>query len=132
MRYCPDCGTPHECAAVTARELDRTAVELMRLQTNRDIEVARLNTGAAKSIAATEAEHSADHAEGVAEGMETALDAVSGADDQPAPAGDPIVIDAGDDEDPGEPADDMTPPIAIPEPREPKSSGWWDGYAAKR
>lgn len=132
MRYCQDCGTPHECIN-EQRELDKTRVEMMRLETNRDIEVARINAGAARSIAATEAEHSADHAEGVAEGMETALDAVSGGGD-PAPVGDPIVIDSGDDADP-EPdlADDVTPPVVIPEPREPKSnSGWWDGYASKR
>lgn len=133
MKYCPNCGTGHECS-VTG-ELDRTAVELMRLQTNRDIEVARLSAGAAKHIADVEAENSAEHAEGVAEGMETALEAVSGggAEDAGEPEGDPIVIDDGTDaEDVTEAEDDITPPVVVPDAGPAKPAGWWSGYSASR
>lgn len=126
MRFCQDCGTPHECAAENAAEKAEVAIE--RLRTNRDIEVARINASAAKDIAETEAENSADHAEGIAEGMETALDAVTGADEA-EPEGAPIVIaDPEPDPEPeGEP--DTAPPVVdIPEPRTPSRSGWWDGY----
>lgn len=134
MKYCPDCGTPHECIT-EQRELDKTAVEIKRLETNRDIEVARLSAGAARHIADAEADHSAEHAEGVAEGMETALDAITGGGETAEPAGDPIVVEAGDEaaeETEAEEDDDVTPPVIIPEPSAPKAAGWWSGYASKR
>ena len=129
MRYCADCGTPHECLNET-REVDKTAIELKRLETHRDIEVARLTAGADKHIADVQAEHSAEHAEGLAEGMETALDAISGNDGAESGEGDPIVIDGGD---PGpepepEPAADLEPPVVEVPDTPAKSSGYWGAY----
>jgi hypothetical protein len=132
VKYCPECGTSHECVT-EQRDLDRTAVEIKRLETNRDIEVARLQAGAAKHIADAEAEHSADYAEGRAEGVTETLEAVSGGGDPaPEPAGEPIVVEAGEEDEDGETEDDVTPPVVVPEPAEPKAAGWWSGYAASR
>lgn len=126
MRYCPDCGTPHECEAENGRE--KSEVAIVRLQTQRDIEVARINAAAAKTIAETEAENSSDRAEGIAEGMETALDAVAGGPEEPE--GEPIVVEAEPDGEPEpEPGPDNEPPVVeVSEPAAPRSRGWWDGY----
>jgi hypothetical protein len=97
MRYCPDCGTSHECIAEEAKTerdaIDRE-VEITRLNTRRDIEVARINASAARDISETEAESEVARAEGVVEGVETTLDAVTGGDDAPAPDPEPVIIDA--------------------------------------
>ena len=76
-RFCPDCGTGHECTAEQAERMS-AEVAIERLRTTRDIEVARITASASKDIAETEAESGTAHAEGIAEGMETALDAVTG------------------------------------------------------
>jgi hypothetical protein len=129
MKYCADCGTPHECLNET-REVDKTAIELKRLETHRDIEVARLTAGADKHIADVQAEHSAEHAEGLAEGMETALDAISGNDGAEGGEGEPVIIGGGDPEaepEP-EPAADLEPPVVeVPEPSASRG-GYWDSY----
>lgn len=127
MKFCPDCGTGHECSAEIAA--DRTDLAIARVQAERDIELARINAGAAKAIAETEAENSSEHAEGVAEGMETALDAVSGSGDDEPPA-DPVVVQAEADEEPEpEPGPDNEPPVVeIPDPAPKSSGGYWAGY----
>ena len=127
MRYCPDCGTPHECEAQGASEKSDVAIE--RLRTNRDIEVARINAAAAKTIAETEAENSGERAEGVAEGMEAALDAVTGGGGEEA-EGEPIVVETEPDGEPEpEPGPDNEPPVVeVTEPVTRTSRGWWDGY----
>lgn len=129
MRFCPDCGTPHECEAQAQAE--RTEVAIERLRTNRDIEVARITASAASTIAETEAEHSAEHAEGVAEGMETALDAVTGTDEAEAADGEPIVVEASAEpefEPEGEPENAPPEVVEVAEPDMPKRGGYWDAY----
>ena len=41
MRYCPDCGTGHECEAATEGRTD-PSVEIARINADRDIAVAKL------------------------------------------------------------------------------------------
>jgi hypothetical protein len=128
MRFCPDCGTGHECEAATTA-LDRE-VEIERLRTRRDIEVARITASAAKDIAETDAENPSEHAEGVAEGMETALEALSGGGAPASDGGTPIVVDMPDEpEAEAEPEPDMEPPVVdVAPPKETKRGGYWDGY----
>lgn len=128
MRYCPDCGSPHECEGQeTGRE--KAEVAIARLHTQRDIEVARINASAGVSIAETEAEHATEHAEGVVEGIETVMDAMTG-EDEPE-AGEPIVVETEPvTEAELEPGLDAPPPPEIPETGAPagNKSSWWSGY----
>lgn len=98
MRFCSDCGTSHECIQEqekTERDAIDREVEIERLRTRRDIEVARITASAARDISETEAESEVARAEGVVEGVETTLDAVTGGgDDAPAPEPEPVIIDA--------------------------------------
>ncbi|HEX4788777.1 MAG TPA: hypothetical protein VH372_09975 [Actinospica sp.] len=128
MRFCPDCGTGHECEG-TATALDRE-VEIERLRTKRDIEVARITASAARDIAETDAENSSEHAEGVAEGMETALEAVSGGGAPEGEGGAPVVVDMPDEaEAEAEPEPDMEPPVVdIAPAMDAKRGGYWDAY----
>jgi hypothetical protein len=98
MRYCPECGTGHECTEEqekTERDAIDRDVEIARLNTHRDIEVARISASAARDISETESDAEVAHAEGVVEGVGTALDAVSGGQgDDPGPGDAPVVIEA--------------------------------------
>ena len=79
MSFCAECGIDHhagdpgEVEAAADRE-----VEIERLRTKRDIEVARITASAAKDISETEAETGTARAEGQVEGMETVLETISG------------------------------------------------------
>lgn len=127
-RFCPDCGNPHECTAEQAGA-EKAEVAIEKLRTNRDIEVARIGASASRDIAETEAESGTAHAEGIAEGMETALDAVTGGG-EPDGGQLPVVVEGGGDPEPEpEETPDVPPPPDVPEPEpEPYGSGWWDGY----
>lgn len=112
--YCPECGLDHHAAErAEAEEVQRIAdreVEIERLRTKRDIEVARITAGAAKDIAEEEAGADLAHAEGRAEGMEDVIDAVAGGgNDEPPAEPEPLVIDAPE---PGPAVDDDAPPPA--------------------
>lgn len=96
MRYCPDCGTGHDCEAETGSRTD-PAVEIARINADRDVQVARLQARmqrdeleTAETIAEVQAE--ADVAAAVAE-AEIIGDAIetSGADTDMA---EPVIIDA--------------------------------------
>lgn len=139
--WCPNCGDSHECTAELAREDDKTRIQLATIEANRDIRIAELGAQAAKVDAAAavdiaEAEAAIDtaEAEGRAEGMETAIDDLSGAGAVPDGAGQdgadasavpefPVIED--------EAAAETTPPPpdAPPPPRKPGRTGWWDNYA---
>lgn len=137
MRYCPDCGDPHECGAELARDDAKTRLELARIEADRDIRIAELGAQAAKvdaaaavDIAAAELAVDAAEAEGRADGMESAIDDMSGGGG-PAPGdleGVPEfpVLEA---EPELEPETVPAPPDAPPPPRSPKRAGWWDNYA---
>lgn len=125
MKYCPDCGTGHECENETGRE--KAEVAITRLTTQRDIEVARINAQAGVKIADSEATQAAAHAEGVEEGIGAVLDAAS--PDAP-PAGEtPLIVQADAPGPEPELEPEMAPPpVGVPAAEESGGSGWWDGY----
>jgi len=85
MRYCPDCGTGHECEAATEGRTD-PAVEIARINAKRDVEIARMEYREAMELAAVEA----DTAVVVTE-LETAADIAVAEETEPpveAPADD--------------------------------------------
>lgn len=125
MRYCQACGTGHECEAEESGG-EKAEVAIARLETNRDIEVARLTSAAGVKIADSEATHAAAHAEGMEEGIGAVLDAATPA--APETAGPPVVISSADPAEP-EAVPDLTPPEVITPPAEETGgAGWWDGY----
>lgn len=109
--FCPECGLDHHMAERAEREeTERAAdreVEIERLRTKRDIEVARIQANAAEHIAEDEAAVDVAHAEGEADGMRDVLDAIGGGDaePEPEPEGAPIVVEPEP-----EPEPDMVPP----------------------
>lgn len=125
MRYCPDCGTPHECEAQGTSEKAEVAIE--RLRTQRDIEVARITAAAGVKVAETEAEHAADFAEGRADGMETVIEAGTEPD---ADEGAPIVVDVPDEPEPEPEEEPESAPdvVEVTTPRETKRGGYWSNY----
>lgn len=127
QKFCAECGTPHECAATPAGDYMTAEVKIAKINADRDVEIARLQAGAAKAIAATEAEHSADFAEGKAEGLE---EAITGGEGEEAEGGEPIVVEVPAAEPEAE-ADDIVeepPVITTPAPTAPKRGGYWDAY----
>lgn len=131
MRYCPDCGTAHECEAAVAG-VEKAEVAIEKLRTNRDIEVARINATAGVQISETEAEAGVAHAEGRAEGMEDAIEAVTGGG--PAEGdGEPIVVETaanpvGEPDAIDEPEIEAPPEVAEVPASEGSGSSWWSGY----
>lgn len=124
MKYCPNCGTGHDCEAEDVAGVEKTAVAIARLETNRDIEVARLQAGAVKHVADAEAESEADHLEGVIEGVELATGEGEPDTSDPAPS---IVVQADAPED--DAPDVEEPPEVEPViPAEPENPGWWSAY----
>lgn len=125
MKYCADCGTGHECEAETPRA--DPAVEIARLETKRDIEVARINRGLAEAELETEAEVAMIEAEsGVAQAEAVAdalTDVLSPPEPEPAPDAAPIVIEDTQDE---------TPADRLPPRDEREHSGGGGAPAAKR
>jgi len=98
MRYCPDCGDPHECAAENERDDAKTKIRLAEIDASKEIRIAELRAGeteteaaAAVDIAAAEAVIDAAGAEGKAEGMETVIDAAVGA--PPDAEADPVIVE---------------------------------------
>ena len=96
MRYCPDCGTPHECTAQAAG--DDSAVKIARINADRDVRVAELTAKMERAYndtqlatAEIDAEVAADVAMAEAVVADTIIGAELGASDQPA---EPIIIDA--------------------------------------
>lgn len=128
MRYCPDCGTGHECEAATeGRENPEVAVA--RIQADRDIAVAKLQAriqreelATDEAIAETQADAEVESAVAEAEVVGAAIEAGV------APAPEPIVIDAPVINDDAEP-DDAPPPAEGSAPPAPKAKasgiGFW-------
>jgi hypothetical protein len=127
MKYCQDCGNPHECAAETVSNVEAEETKRVRIQADRDIRIAEVQAGAAKVIAEVEAESEADHLEGVIEGVElVAGDAEPDADDTTVPT----IVVQGDDPGAEETTDVEEPPevTSIPEPAKSGGGGYWGGY----
>lgn len=123
-RFCPDCGTPHECEAF---EADKSAVTIARINADRDVKLAEIGARAGVKIAETEAEHSADFAEGKAEGLETAI---GGDEPDPEPEGGEIVVDTSEEAEPeADPEPEGEPEVVeVPDPAQPKRGGYWGAY----
>lgn len=128
MRYCQACGQGHDCPGDVSA-VDRE-VEIERLRTRRDIEVARIQASAAKDIAETDAEHSSEHAEGLAEGMETAIEAIAGGGEPDGGEGTPIVVSADTEPEPEPEEEPESAPevVEVATPRESKRGGYWSNY----
>ena len=127
MRYCDSCGNSHECeASESGRE--KAEVAIARLNTTRDIEVARIQSAAGVKIAGSDSAAVAAHAEGVEEGIGVVIGAQ--APDEPEAEGAAIVIDASGGESAGEELlPEMAPPeVPVTAAAESGGAGWWDGY----
>lgn len=132
--FCPDCGIDHHAGDRAQKaELDRE-VEIARINANRDIEVAKVTARTAVAVAETDNAVTAAHAEGKAEGMETAIEggAVDGQGDELAEPGDgiPVIVESQSPSEEPPPGPDLAPPvIEVPSPRRSSGGGWWDGYS---
>ncbi len=100
MRYCPDCGTGHECEA-QAPAGESPEVAIARINAERDIAVAKLQARMAREelaiveeVAETEAEAEVGAAVAEAAGMAAAAEVIAGTDAEPEPEPEPFVIDA--------------------------------------
>lgn len=138
--YCPNCGDPHVCANEVAGADGQTQITLARIEADRDVRIAELGAQAsavaaeaAVEIAADEAEVTAARARGEADGMETAIAELSGADvlvdqaDEPGLEAELEAVDGAELEPAGAAA--PMPPVDAAPPRAPKRAGWWDNYA---
>ena len=126
MRFCPDCGTSHECETEAARG-PIPEIEIARINADRDKYVARVQARmgreeleTAETIAETEAEAEIVSSEAAAE--------IIASEDEPEETGEPIVVETAPAPEP-EPEPEMVPPVAEPHRAAPKSRGWWDGYS---
>lgn len=127
MRYCPDCGTGHECEA----EVPRTSpeVEIARINAARDIKVAQVAARQDKDwnetrVEVAEIEAGAEVEAAVAEAVIVGAAIEGGIEEQP----EPVIIDAPTaiaDEVP----DDAPPEVEGSAPPEPKAKasgiGFW-------
>jgi hypothetical protein len=119
MRYCPDCGTSHDCEGETGGRTD-PAVEIARINADRDVAVAKLGARTERDwnetmVEVAEVEGEAQVAAAVAEAE--VVGAAIEAGIEPAPQ--PVIIDAPEqvlDDAP----DDAPPEVEGSEPPEPK------------
>ena len=127
MSFCVDCGLDHHAGERTAAEQVNAEVEIERLRTRRDIEVARITASASKDIAETEAEPDLARAEGAVEGMAAVLDTIAGGGEPPAiPGGPPIIVEPPAEEVPDETPDIEPPPPAVEvTPPAKRGGGYW-------
>jgi len=133
--FCPECGADHHVADRAAEAAADREVTLAKIQADRDIKIAQITAHSAAELAETDNALKTERAEGIAEGMETALEVAGGVGqaEEPGEPGEPIVVEAPAAEEPEPAAPDMAPPEVI-ETSSPSSSsrssggGWWDGY----
>lgn len=131
--FCPECGADHHVADRAAEAAADREVTLAKIQADRDIKIAQITAHSAAELAETDNALRTERAEGVAEGMETALDAATGGAqaEEPGEPGTPIVVESAPPEEPEPIAPDMAPPIvetSSPSPSSGSAGGWWDGY----
>lgn len=130
MTFCANCGSPCPSCSSKAEEdkAINAEVEKVRLETNRDIQVARIQANAAVTMIADEAAAEAAHAEGVIEGVGAVIDAATG--EAPTEEPIPVVMPEPEPELEPEPVDELAlPPVEESGmPKEPKKAGYWDAY----
>jgi hypothetical protein len=128
--YCPECGADHHASEREEKLAEQTAVTLAKIEAGKAVEIERIRAGAARDLAEVDNALKTEHAEGIAEGMETALEAAAGGAQAPEEPGEPIIVEAPEEPELGEPEPELAPPPA--EPSTPASSeresGWWSGY----
>lgn len=130
--YCPECGVDHHASEREEKLAEQTAVTLAKIEANKAVEIERIRAGAARDLAEVDNALKTEHAEGIAEGMETALEAAAGGAAAPEEPGEPVIVQAPEEEpEIAEPEPELAPPPA--EPSTPassssESSGWWAGY----
>lgn len=127
MRYCPDCGDPHECAAESRTDPGRTEVELAKINRQADVEIARIQAAETKTyadadvkIAESEILVEAAAAEGAAEGMLQVIDAVTGPAEPENP--ETVVVESPAPE--TEPEPELAPPPVEHHETGNSKSGW--------
>lgn len=110
MAYCPNCGNEVDHEISPEERAIRDAVEIARINADRDIQIARLQARqqreeleTAEHVAETEAEAEVGAAFAEAEVLATTLEA-GVTEEEPAP----VIVDAPAEE----PEDDMVPPEA--------------------
>lgn len=131
-RWCRDCGDQHECTAEEVADTGRTQIRLAEIGAERDVEIARLQASTVAEVVDSAAVVDAAAAEGRADGMETALEDLSGgaAAAEAEPDGQAEIVEF-----PAEPVDqaevvpDMPEQVSVTVPSEPKRAGYWDNYA---
>ncbi len=118
-RFCPDCGTGHDCEAGTEGRTD-PAVEIARINADRDVAVAKLAARQAREELETVEAVTEIEADAQVEAAVTEAEIVGAAiENGGAPEPEPVIIDApvinDDDQATEEPPDrEGTPP---PEPK---------------
>jgi hypothetical protein len=119
MRYCPDCGTGHDCESETGTRTD-PGVEIARINADRDVAVARLQARQAReeletveAVAEVQADAEVEAAVAEAEIVGAAIEA--GIEPEP----EPVIIDAPEAIADAEP-DDAPPAAEGSAPPEPK------------
>lgn len=129
MRYCPDCGTGHECEG-QAGTGPAPEVEIARINADRDKYVARVSARmnreeleTAEDIAETEAEASI-----IGDVASAQIIASEPAGETAEATGEPIVIEAPAAETEPEPSTEEPPVIESAPPKESKRGGYWSGY----
>lgn len=132
MKFCPECGTPHECNA-EGESRTPPEVEIARINADRDVAVAKLTArmnreelGTAEAIAETEADAQVDTAEAEAEVIGAIL--AEGGGGEPEPATPPIMIDAPVDVSQEADPEELPPAEGSPAPepeRKTRSLGMW-------
>ena len=129
MRYCPDCGNPHECTAETERG-PNPEVEIARINADRDKYVARVTARMQRDELDTAEDIAETQAEASIVGDIAAAEIIAAED--PAEAapetGEPIVVDVPDAPAPEEPAAEEPPVVETRAPRESGKGGYWGMY----
>jgi cell envelope opacity-associated protein A len=125
--FCPECGTDHHLAERLEREAEKTEtdreIELARINAKRDVEIARITAGAAKDVADAEATEEVAHAEGVVDGMHEVLEAQQPPAPEPEADPAPVVLNAPIVDAPVDEHEDAPPVADAREQSEPKKAG---------
>jgi hypothetical protein len=131
--FCPECGADHHVADRAAEAAADREVTLAKIEADKEIKIEQIRAGAARDLAEVDNALKTERAEGIAEGMETALDAATGGAqaEEPGEPGEPVIVETPPAEEPAPTVPDMAPPEVI-ETSSPSSrssgGGWWDGY----